>query len=272
VDLTLVQIAMLGCAGILAGLVAGFAGVGGGIVMVPVLLALYRSFGLPPHVLVQAAMATSLTVAVLNTGSAAARHQRNRRVLWRVALPIMPSSIVGAWCGSWIASLVEGRWLQAFLACALVFAAFRLALQADRTGSGREARIRRAPWWQWLPVGLGVGVFAGLSGLAGGVVLVPALALVGRVPSRFLAGTSSGVVMVTSLAAALGYMAHGPVPPIGHSFLGYVNPVAALCLGVTAVPMAQVGAWINRKIAGSWFRRIFAVMILIVAIQLFVTL
>ncbi len=271
-ELSLLQILSLAGAGVFAGLVAGFAGVGGGIVMVPVLLALYRAFGLPDHAVVQAAMATSLTVAVFNTGSSVARHQSHGRVLWRVALPIVPSTIAGAWFGSWAASHIGGQWLQAFLAVALVVSAVRLAAGRDATGTGREARVRRAPWWQWLLVGLGVGLFAGFSGLAGGVVLVPALALIGRVPSRFLAGTSSGVVCFSSLAAALGYMAHGPQPPIGDGFLGYVNPLAALCLGATAVPMAQVGAWLNRKVASVWFRRTFAALLFIVAVRLVMTL
>ena len=53
-------------------------------------------------------------------------------------------------------------------------------------------------------IGLGVGLFAGLSGLAGGVVLIPALALLGKLPGRFLAATSAGVVMFSALAGALG--------------------------------------------------------------------
>ena len=95
---------------------AGFAGVGGGIVMVPVLLELLRAWGLPQEVVVQAAMGTSLTVGAFSTGSGAWRHHHHRHVLWRLAVPVVPSSMLGSWLGSELASLTDGRVLQAGLA------------------------------------------------------------------------------------------------------------------------------------------------------------
>ena len=111
-------------AGLGAGFVAGFAGVGGGIVMVPVMLELLRAWGIPREYVVQAAMATSLTVAVLSTGSSAWRYHRQRRVLWRLVLPVVPSSMLGAWLASAVASGLDGRGLQIGLAAVLLFEVF----------------------------------------------------------------------------------------------------------------------------------------------------
>lgn len=269
-DLSLLNILILLAAGVGTGLVAGFAGVGGGIVMVPVMLELLRAWGVPREHVVQAAMATSLTVAVLSTGSAAWRHHVQQRVLWRIALPIVPSSMLGGWLGSALAAQTDGRWLQAGLACVLLFAAYRLVRQQEPPeGDGRPKRSLVI----WGLIGMATGLFAGLSGLAGGVVLVPALALFGKLPGRFLASTSSGVIMFTSLAAAVSYMWHGPAASVlGDGFVGYSNIPAAVCLAITAIPMAQIGARLNKKTSGLWFRRVFAALMVIVVARLLTTL
>ncbi len=268
-DFTLINALILIGAGLLAGLAAGFAGVGGGIVMVPVLLELLRAWGIPQDYVVQAAMATSLTVAVASTTSSAWRHHLHRRVLWRLVVPIVPSSMLGAWFGSAAASHIDGRVLQIWLAIVLLFASWRLVAQTDPKDGGR---LPQRSVWLWALTGLGVGLFSGLSGLAGGVVLIPALALVGRLPARYLAPTSAGVIMFTAAAASLGYMRHGPAAGVlGDGFVGFSCLPAAACLAVAAVPMAQVGAALNKRINGVWFRRVFATLMVFVVVRLLLT-
>jgi uncharacterized protein len=271
VDLSLAQIGILVATGVVGGIISGFAGVGGGVVMVPVLLVLYGAWGVPKAAIVQAAMGTSLAVGFCSTASSAVRHHRHGRVLWWLVPAIFPASMVCATAGGWLASQIEGRWLQSFLGLALIYAAISLILKRETAGNDRDDATIHRPWWQWTGVGGGVGLFAGLSGLAGGVVLVPALALLGRVPSRYLAGTSSAVVMFTSLAGAVGYIVSGPSPAIGKTFAGYVNVGAAVCLALTAIPGAQIGAWLNRKVGSTWFRRVFSALLLFVSIRLLLT-
>ena len=108
--------------------------------------------------------------------------------------------------------------MQIGLAIILLLSAIKMLL--DSTQPDRP--LRRVAWWKWIVVGTGVGIFAGLSGLAGGNVLVPALALIACVPTKKLAGTSSGVVMFSALAAAIGYMINGPAEPLPSGFVGWV--------------------------------------------------
>jgi uncharacterized membrane protein YfcA len=238
--------------------------------MVPVMLELLRLWGLPDEVVVQSAMATSLTVGMGNTASAAWRHHRHQHVLWRLVVPVVPSSMLGSWLGSALAAQTDGRVLQAGLAVVLLYASWRLVQQREPTVA--DGVPRKSPVL-WAAIGLAVGLFAGLSGLAGGVVLIPALALVGKIPGRFLAGTSAGVIMFTAAAGALGYMQHGPgYGVLGEGFLGYVNLPASLCLAATAIPMAQVGARLNKRLGGTWFRRVFAGLMVLVVVRLLLTL
>jgi uncharacterized membrane protein YfcA len=250
--------------GLAAGFVAGFVGVGGGILMVPILLELFRAWGLPLSSVVQAAMATSLSVAVFSVSSAIVRHHRQRRILWRLVPFLAPGSLAGGWLAARLAVVLPGLVLQLVLAALMTVAAIRMLTQ-------KEIRARsnmNFHWWQGLLVGIGVGLVAGLSGLAGGIVLVPALALILGVRTGWLAGTSSAVIVFSALAAALGYLTATPAEPLGWGFIGFTCLPLTGLLVITAIPGAQFGAWTNRRTGSLLFRRIFGVLMLLVVIRL----
>jgi uncharacterized membrane protein YfcA len=266
-DFTLPLVLLVLGLGLLAGFVAGFVGVGGGIVMVPILLELFRSWGVPDNSVVQAAMATSLTVAVFSVSSSIVRHGRQRRILWGLVPYLAPGSMLGGWIAARLAVLLPGLVLQLVLAGMMTLAAVRMLMEKEILDRD-DFQVR---WWQGLAVGIGVGLVAGMSGLAGGIVLVPALALILGVPTGWLAGTSSAVIVFSALAAALGYITSTPPTALGEGFIGYsCLPVAGL-LAVAAIPGAQFGAWTNRRTGSLLFRRIFAVLLLIVVVRLVIS-
>lgn len=250
--------------GLLAGTVAGFVGVGGGVIMVPVLLEIFRHQGLPAVSLTQAAMGTSLAVAVLSVSSSTVRHSRQGRVRWAIVPYLAPGCLFGGWLAARLATVLPGTWLQLSLAVLMTFAAFRMFTQKEYQAK-EQLRISR---WSGLLVGFGVGLVAGMSGLAGGIVLVPALTLILGLHTGWLAGTSSATIIFSSLAAALGYLSTQPPTPLPAGFTGYVCLPMAACLAVASVPGAQLGAWLNRRTGGTVFRRIFAVLLLLVVIRL----
>ncbi|MFO7654914.1 MAG: sulfite exporter TauE/SafE family protein [Candidatus Krumholzibacteriia bacterium] len=266
-EFTLGAAALLVGMGVAAGVAAGFVGIGGGIVMVPLLLEVFRSFGLGDAVVVQSAMGTSLTVATFSVASSAYRHHRQRNVVWHLVPWIAPTSMLGARLAAWAAGHLEGTWLQVGLALVLLWGALRMLRDPERP----DRPMRSASWYVWALVGFGVGLFAGFSGLAGGNVLVPALVFFAHVPTRKLAGTSSAVVMFTSAAGAAGYMLGDPPLALPDAFVGYVHLPAAACLGLTAIPAAQFGAWLNRRVGSRVYKRVFGVILLLVVVRLLLT-
>ncbi len=266
-DLSLATILMLVAIGIAAGVSAGFIGIGGGLIMVPVLLELYRAWGLPPEVLVQAAMGTSLTVATFNVASSALRHHRQHNVIWRLVPLVAPSSMLGGWIATVIAGYLPGSWLQIGLASVLLAAALKMLLEKKV----EDKPLKHVSVPGWIFIGVIVGLFAGLTGLAGGLVFVPAMAFIAHIPVKKLAGTSSAVVMFTALAAAFGYIFSTPAVPLPQGFFGHSNLLVAVCLAVTSIPAAQLGAYLN-KIAGSLvYKRIFGVLLILVVLRLYFT-
>jgi uncharacterized protein len=253
--------------GLVAGFLAGFVGVGGGIIMVPVLLEIFRRAGLPEEVVVQAAMATSLSVAIFSVGSAIIRHGRQGRIRWQLVRWLAPGSLLGGWLAADLATRLPGRWLLWSLASLMIFAAFRMLNSSD----GSSATEKPAAHWKVGLTGFGVGMVAGLSGLAGGIVLVPALGLILGLPGSWLAGTSSGTIIFSAFAAAAGYFLATPPIPLGPGFFGYVCLPLTVPLALGAVPMAQLGAWVNRRVQGNLFRKLFGGLLLIVVIRLLIT-
>lgn len=260
-------IVLLVSMGVMVGVAAGFIGIGGGVIMVPLLLELFRAQGVPAEALVHAAMGTSLTVGVLSVGSSTVKHHRQGNVAWRVVPFLVPATMVGSWGASRLAVMVPGTWLQLGLAGILGLAAVRFLTERKvETGP-----MRRLPWPVWVAIGLGTGLFAGLSGLAGGLVLIPALAYIAHLETRRLAGTSSGVVFWAALAGSIGYMTQASSVDLGAGHVGYVNVAAAAALAVTSVPGAQLGAWLNKKAGAARYKRIFGAFLILVVIRLFLT-
>ena len=161
--------------------------------------------------------------------------------MWRLVVPVVPSSMLGAWLGSALAAQLDGRVLQVGLALVLLFSAWRLTRQAEPVaqGDGRPARSLVL----WAMMGLGVGLFSGLSGLAGGVVIIPALALLGKLPSRFLAATSAGRGDVHRGGGRAGLHAlRTGQRHAGRRVRRLRLPARGGMPGGHAIPMAQVGA------------------------------
>jgi uncharacterized protein len=261
------MVLMLMGIGIAVGISAGFIGIGGGVIMVPVLLELFRIQGIAPEAIVHVAMGTSLTVGVLSVGSSAFKHHKLGNVIWRIIPILAVASMAGSWLASQFAVNIPGSWLQKGLAFILLLAAIKFITE-KRIDLGP---IRTLSWWAWLLMGFGTGIFAGLSGLAGGLVLIPALAYIAHAPTSKLAGTSSGTVLFAAFAGSIGYMMQVPTVDLGGGFVGHVNLLVAGSLAITSVPGAQLGAWLNKKAGAARYKKIFGVFLIIVVIRLFLT-
>lgn len=266
-ELSLMTLLMLLFVGAISGLLAGFIGVGGGVILVPVLLELFRSWGVPQEVMVQAAMGTSFAVIVFSVSSSAIRHSRQGNVLWKFVPWLALGSMFGGWLASSTANIVPGETLQLILAGVLLLVSARMLLEKPY----EDRPVKDLHVVGWILLGIGVGIFAGFSGLAGGVVMIPAMAFLAHVKTRCLAATASSVNIFTALAAVAPKLLQTPVVDPGKGFVGFVFLPAVIALAITSIPMAQVGAKLNRGAGSLLYRRIFAVVLLAVVIRLFLT-
>ena len=253
--------------GVFGGTAAGFIGIGGGVIMVPVLLEVFRARGVPQEVLVHVSMGTSLAVATFSTMSSAFRHHKQGNVAWRVTPLLAATSFLSGLGAGATAQFIPGTGLQRGLAVVLLFAAYRMYREQKK----EDLPERSIPWWGWALMGICTGIFSGFTGLAGGLFLIPLMAYIPHVSTKKLAGTSSAVVMFTAFAAATGKVLTTPAVYPGPGFIGHVHIMAALALASTSIPSAQLGAWLNKRVGSIVYKRIFAILLVLVVLRLLVT-
>ncbi|HXI12260.1 MAG TPA: sulfite exporter TauE/SafE family protein [Thermoanaerobaculia bacterium] len=276
--MALSELALLVASGIAAGLIGSLFGLGGGILMVPVLVLALK---VPMH----NAVATSLLCVIATSSAAAARFVERGVANVRLGMTLELWTVLGAMLGSLVAGLLPGNALVILFASAMTLMAIPMARKepALRTLPPPELPGNAKPRFQKrlgsryfddaeahevsyeisrLPLAMGVsgaaGLLSGLLGVGGGILKVPVLTMYCSVPMKAAAATSNFMIGVTALASSVVYYGRGEISPL---------VTAASVVGV--VIGSRAGAQISGKIKGSALRRAFAVLMIVIAAQLF---
>lgn len=265
-DVQLVLVLLL--AGGASGFLGGMFGVAGGLILVPVLLVILQNNGVSSLVATHITFGTSLLALAVSSLPESYEYAGKRHVVWKAVWLIGGASIVGAFTGTAIAGGLQAKSLQQIFAAVVVFAALRL-LSDQRKPKGEPEPNFSPP--ALLLTGLVVGIVSSLAGIGGGVLSIPLLYSVLRFPLKKALGTSSPIIVIAAVAGSLGYAIRGwgnPLLPV--LTLGYVAYLHAVPIAVASVPMARVGAALASRIATPTLKKVFALVLLIVAIRMFV--
>jgi hypothetical protein len=258
---------LLVCAGLVAGFLAGVFGMGGGIVLVPVLLYYCHSTGVSTLVATHVAMGTSLFVVIFAASARAWGYWRTNQVIWRGVAFVALAGVVGALIGSGIAAWLEGTSLRKIFGFVLLIAVTRLFSGKRKQGKELEPDLTPLPL---LGAGLLLGLLSSLSGAGGTLIAVPLLYTYGHFPLRKAFGTSSAAIVFTAAAGAAGYLIGGWgnefLPPGMHGFIDW-QPAIPLILG--AVPGGILGTRIAPRADTQLVRKIFAVVLLVIMLRMF---
>ncbi len=261
-DLTLV--AELLTLGLVVGFLAGLLGVGGGMMLVPVLTLLFSQRGVPAGLAVKMAIATSMSTIVFTSLSSVRAHQSLGNVRWTVVRSFAPGMMAGSLlAGAGAFALLKGQ------ALALGFAGFMtyLALQMLRGVQPRPERELPGPLGL-AAVGGGIGFLSALVGAGGAFLSVPFMTWC-NVPPREAAGTSSALGFPIALASTMGYVVSGwGLPAALPGTVGYLNLPALLLVSLASVSLAPLGARAAQRLPVATLKRLFAVLLLALAITM----
>jgi uncharacterized membrane protein YfcA len=243
--------------GVIAGLLAGLLGVGGGLVLVGALALLLPQQGVPREIAMQAALATSLASVLLTAASSAYAHARRGAVLWRHVAWLLPGLLLGAWLGSRFATGIAGATLRWFVVGYCLLAALQLAfdLPRPRSGGAGESNAGAGAWL--VLAGTGIGAVSAVVGIGGGSMTVPLLVWRGVAPVRAVA-TSSACGVAIGLSAAASYASAPGAVGMPAGSLGYVFVPAAVGIVLTSLLAAPYGARLAHRIDGRTLKRVFA--------------
>lgn len=272
-DLSLLSMVLIFVCSVLAGLLGSLVGLGGGVLIVPLLT---LAFGLP----IRYAIGVSIIAVIATSSGAAAAYVRDHLTNIRLGMFLEIGTTAGA---------ITGAFLTGFLAPQLLFVIFGLVLVFSvaplifKLGEELPANVRNDRWARWLrlsstypdrylarevpyevthtPYGLammyGAGVISGLLGIGSGVFKVLAMDTVMRLPMKVSTTTSNFMIGVTAAASAGIYFSRGDIPPL------VAAPVA---LGILAG--ALVGTRLLGRMSNKVVRLLFIPIITAIAIEM----
>jgi uncharacterized membrane protein YfcA len=251
--------------GAFSGFLAGLLGVGGGIVIVPVLFHVLALFGVDPAIRMQVAVGTSLAT-IIPTSIVSARSHWRRGSVDRVLLQRMaPMTFAGVIAGTALASWVSGQVLIAVFASVALLVALKMALgpATFSIGDGLPGRFGTGT------LGSLIGCISAMMGIGGGTLTVPLLSLF-RYPIHSAIGTAAALGLIIALPGAIGFAITGYKDPLLPPFsLGYVNVAGFLTIVPTSMLAAPWGARVAHATSRAWLSRAFAFLLLITSVKLF---
>ncbi len=255
----LVYVAVGGLAGVLAGLL----GVGGGVVIVPMLALVFSAQHMPPAFVLHLAVGTSLASIVFTSVSSVRAHHGRGAVDWQVVRRVTPGIVVGTLAGSSLAARLSGRLLEGLFVAFLFFVAVQLILDVKPRPS------RQLPGAGGMfGAGSVIGAVSSLVGIGGGSMSVPFLVWC-NVSVRNAIGTSAAIGFPVALAGAVGYAANGlgveALPP--HS-VGFVYLPALLGVALVSVLTAPFGARLAHALPVAHLKKAFALLLAVVGTRM----
>lgn len=242
-------------AAIAIGAVASMVGIGGGIFMVPLLAFFYVST-------TQEAVGTSLAAVVFNALSSTASYTRQRLVDFKLGLALMPTSMIGGWLGAVATRYISSGGLAVAFGLLLIYVAVLMlsgkapsnSLQVHKFTSWQVRLANRQTVLGWVfmaLIGFLAGVAAGFFGIGGGIVMVPAMAL--------LLGTDIVIAVATSLFVM------GPstlIATVQHWAQGNLVLSLAIPLALGIIVGAQLGSWATARVPQVRLRQLFGLVLL----------
>lgn len=260
-------VAMYGGVGALAGLLAGLLGIGGGMVIVPMLLFCFGAHGLHADLHMHIALGTSLASIVFTSISSFYSHHRRGSVQWPVVLRIAPGILIGSFLGASLASQLPSKHLKIFFVAFLLLMAFKF-FRGDNPKPHRQV----PGVFGLFSVGGIIGMISSFAGMGGGAFSVPFL-LWCNVSLHRAIGTSAAIGFPIALAGALGYLINGlgvqELPP--HS-LGYIYLPALAGIVSFSIFAAPLGARLAHRLPVEKLRFVFAIFLVVVAIRMYTTI
>ena len=249
--------------GLIAGLLAGLLGVGGGLVIVPMLVFCFVKQGLQPEVIMHLALGTSLASIMFTSVSSFMSHHRRGAVDWVIVRRIVPGILIGTFLGTFVASRLSTNFLKGF------FAVFLYSVATQMIFNKKPKPSREIPGSaDMISVGGVIGMASALVGIGGGSLSVPFM-LWWNVAAHRAIGTSAAIGFPIAIAGAIGYMVNGlkAVSLPAYCF-GFVYLPALTGIVVTSVITAPLGAKLAHALPVNHLKRIFAIFLYVIATKM----
>ena len=249
--------------GSVTGLLAGLFGIGGGLVIVPVLVMLFSAHSFPPDLVMIMAVASSLAAIILTAISSVLAHHRLGSLIWSKVWRLTPSIMLGAALGAVVAKQISTEVLRLILVVFLVYVGTVMALQIKpKAGNAVQSKPLDAL------IGLVIGLLSAIVGIGGGTLTVPYLVR-GQFTMLQAVAVASACGLPIAIAGTISYALLGwhDVRLPEWSF-GYVYLPAFLGVSLTSIFTAPLGAKLAHRLPAATLKRYFSILLFIMAVKL----
>jgi hypothetical protein len=258
---------LLLAAGGVSGLLTGWLGVGGGVILVPIFYSVLHEAGASTLIAMHIAIGTSMLVALVTSVAGISTPLKEKQVEWRPALLLGGAGAAGALAGSAIAAGLEGSTLRKVVAAAVIYGAIAV-LSPRKKGKKETAASGSTPG----SIGMiaACGVIASLAGVAEVFLIIPVFLSTLGIPLKKAVIAAGLTAAMIGAGGVIGYVIFG----WGNEFLrggsvGFVDFIRALPVAAGSVLAQRAGASLAVKSQGSTARKIYALLLVVVGIDMF---
>ena len=244
--------------GAFSGFVAGLLGIGGGLIIVPVLLYLLAP-SIDQSILMHTSIGTALAVIVFTSISSLYAHHRHGAILWRNFVKLTPTILLGSYSGAILAKYLSFDFLRMFFAFFEITVA--LIMWFGISASSHADNLSR---WIWSFAGYFIGLISAMVGIGGGTMTTPFL-VYNNVEIKNAIATSAAVGMPIAIAGSIGFMVAGLSQALPTGGIGFVNFEALITIVATSIFFAPLGAKVTHKLDSNKLKKGFSIFLAFLA-------
>tara|TARA_R110002072_G_scaffold90500_4_gene202408 strand:+ start:3770 stop:4552 length:783 start_codon:yes stop_codon:yes gene_type:complete len=249
-------------AGIFAGITAGLFGVGGGLVIVPILVFIFHWQGVSPEVLTHLAIGTSLATIVFTSASSVIKHNQKGGVLWSVFQPMSLGIMLGAFLGVSTMVQLDGELLKKLFGIFAIAVSIKMMFKINV-----DARKPLPSKPVFVCAGFVIAWVSSIFGIGGGTLTVPFLSRF-RIEMKHVVGTSAACGLPIAIFATMSNMFIGAgVADRPDWSLGFVYLPALLGIAITSIYFARVGANLAHYLPGPLLSKLFSAFLMVVGVK-----
>lgn len=248
--------------GALAGVLAGLFGIGGGMVIVPVLIFSFTAQDVSPEVMTHMAVATSLATIVFTSLSSVKEHHRQGAIDWPLVKQMATGIVIGTALGVALITEVPGAVLQKIIGVFALLLALKMFTGWEPPGSGARPGAKGL-----LVAGSMIGFGSSWFGIGGGTFSVPYLSWMRFNMKQAVATSAACGIPIALTAAVTNVVAGWNAPDLPAWSTGFVYWPAVLGIALTSVPCARLGARLAHRLDAALLKKLFAVLLCVVGIR-----
>ena len=240
--------------GAFSGFVAGLLGIGGGLIIVPVLLYLLAP-SIDQSILMHTSIGTALAAIVFTSISSLYAHHRHGAILWRNFVKLTPTILLGSFSGAILAKYLSFDFLRVFFALSDITVA--LIMWFGVSASSHADNLAR---WIWSVAGYVIGLVSAMVGIGGGTMTTPFL-VYNNVKIKNAIATSAAVGMPIAIVGSIGFMIAGSSQTLPTGGIGFVNFQALCAIVAASIFFAPLGAKVTHMMDSKKLKKGFSVFL-----------